>query len=128
MEYGVITQTYMNSGKLDSKGREIGFIVAFRDNGTDFRAYVQNARREFGVWKDFGAQQRSKSFADQPSATLWAYATARQRIAKLHKEKIIALTEKEYANIERAMQWPEDLAAYDRLNAPIKATLEGWII
>jgi len=85
MEYGVITQTYMNSGKHDNKGREIGFIVAFRDNGTDFRAYVQNARREFGVWKDFGTQQRSKSFADQPSATLWAYATARERIAKLQK-------------------------------------------
>ena len=84
MEYGVITETYMNSGKLDSKGREIGFIVGFRDNGTDFRAYVQNARREFGVWKDFGTQQRSKSFADQPSATLWAYATARERIAKLN--------------------------------------------
>jgi hypothetical protein len=26
------------------------------------------------------------------------------------------------------MQWPEDLEAYDRLNAPIRATLEGWII
>ena len=84
MEYGHILQTYMNSGKHDNKGREIGFIVAFRDNGTDFRAYVQNARREFGVWKDFGTQQRSKSFADQPSATLWAYATARERIAKLN--------------------------------------------
>ena len=85
MEYGEITQTYMNSGVRDSQGREIGYIVAFRDNGTDFRAYVQNARREFGVWKDFGAQQRSKSFKDQASATLWAYATARQRIAKLNK-------------------------------------------
>jgi len=85
MEYGEITQTYMNSGVRDSKGREIGYIVGFRDNGTDFRAYVQNARREFGVWKDFGTSQRSKSFADQASATLWAYATARQRIAKLNK-------------------------------------------
>ena len=90
MEYGEVTQTYMNSGVRDSKGREIGYIVAFRDNGTDFRAYVQNARREFGVWKDFGAQQRSKSFADQASATLWAYATARQRIAKLNKVEVTA--------------------------------------
>lgn len=86
MEYGEIIETYMNSEKIDSKGREIGFIVGFRDNGTDFRAYVQNARREFGVWKDFGTQQRSKSFANQPSATLWAYATARERIAKLQNK------------------------------------------
>ena len=85
MEYGEITEIYMNSGKLDSKGREIGFIVGFRDNGTDFGAWVQNARREFGVWKDFGTRQRSKIFANQPSATLWAYATARERIAKLQK-------------------------------------------
>ena len=45
-----------------------------------------------------------------------------------NQSKLIELTEKEYADIERALQWPEDLAAYDRLNAPIKATLEGWII
>jgi hypothetical protein len=41
---------------------------------------------------------------------------------------VIELTEKEYADLERAMQWPEDLAAYDRLNTPVYATLEGWII
>jgi hypothetical protein len=41
---------------------------------------------------------------------------------------VIELTEQEYADLERAMQWPEDLAAYDRLNTPIYATLEGWII
>ena len=42
--------------------------------------------------------------------------------------RIIELTEKEYEELERAMQWPEDLQAYDRLNTPIYATLEGWII
>jgi hypothetical protein len=41
---------------------------------------------------------------------------------------VIELTEEEYAEIERAMQWPEDLAEYDRLNTPVRATLEGWII
>jgi hypothetical protein len=41
---------------------------------------------------------------------------------------VVELTDKEYAELERAMQWPEDLEAYDRLNAPIRATLEGWII
>ena len=45
------------------------------------------------------------------------------------KEKnVIELTEKEYEELERAMQWPEDLKEYDRLNKPIYATLEGWII
>ena len=42
--------------------------------------------------------------------------------------KVIELTQKEYEELERAMQWPEDLEAYDRLNTPIYATLEGWII
>ena len=42
--------------------------------------------------------------------------------------KVIELTEKEYEELERAMQWPEDLEAYDRLNKPVYATLEGWII
>lgn len=44
------------------------------------------------------------------------------------QRKVIELTEKEYAELERAMQWPEDLEAYDRLNTPVYATLEGWII
>jgi hypothetical protein len=44
------------------------------------------------------------------------------------QRKVIELTEQEYDELERAMQWPEDLAAYDRLNTPIQATLEGWII
>ena len=42
--------------------------------------------------------------------------------------KVIELTDKEYAELERAMQWPEDLKEYDRLNTPVYATLEGWII
>lgn len=31
----------------------------------------------------------------------------------------IELTEQEYQELERAMQWPEDLARYDRINKPI---------
>lgn len=30
----------------------------------------------------------------------------------------IQLTEEEYAELERAMQWPEDLAKYDKINSP----------
>jgi len=42
--------------------------------------------------------------------------------------RVIELTDEDYAALERALQWPEDLEAYDRLNTPIKATLQGWII
>lgn len=44
------------------------------------------------------------------------------------QRKVIELTKKEYEELERAMQWPEDMEAYDRLNTPVYATLEGWII
>lgn len=83
MEYGEITQSYIRSGRYDSKGREIGYIVGFRDNGEDFRAYVQNARRVAGEWQEFGVRQRSKSFKSQDAANRWAYATANDRIAKI---------------------------------------------
>lgn len=83
MEYGDITESYIRSGRYDSKNREIGYIVGFRDNGVDFRAYVQNARRVAGEWKEFGVQQRSKSFTSQAAATRWAYTTANERIAKI---------------------------------------------
>ena len=83
MQYGEITENHIRSGRFDSKGREIGYIVVFRDNGEDFRAYVQNARRIGGEWVEFGAKQRSKSFKSQAEATRWAYATANERIAKI---------------------------------------------
>lgn len=82
-EYGDVFENHLGTGCFDSKGREIGYIVGFRDNGQDFRAYVQNARRIAGEWNDFGVTQRSKSFASQEAATRWAYATAHDRIAKI---------------------------------------------
>lgn len=82
-EYGDIFETAVSSGKVDSKGREIGYLVIFRDNGTDFRALVQNARKVKGEWKEFGVPQRSKSFSSQIEANRWAYATAKARIANL---------------------------------------------
>lgn len=33
-------------------------------------------------------------------------------------DKTIPLTAAEYRNLERAMQWPEDIAAYEKLNTP----------
>ena len=82
-EYGEVFEAHVRSGRYDNKNREIGYIVGFRDNGTDFRAYVQNARRVNGEWEEFGVQQRSKSFNSQESARAWAYATAHERISKL---------------------------------------------
>jgi hypothetical protein len=36
-----------------------------------------------GNFSDFGVVQRSKCFKSQEAANRWAYATAKQRIAKL---------------------------------------------
>jgi hypothetical protein len=82
-EFGEIFEAVLEAGKKDSKGRKIGYIVGLRDNGTDFRAWVQNARFVKGDWSDFGVIQRSKSFRSQEEATRWAYSTAKERIAKL---------------------------------------------
>ena len=82
-EYSELTEVHLPSGKLDSKNRRIGFTVGFADNGTDFRAYVQNARLVKNEWCDFGVRQRSKSFTSQKSAVAWAYQTANKRIANL---------------------------------------------
>ena len=84
-EFGETFENYLPAGKVDYKGRKIGFIVGLRDNGSDFRAWVQNARFVNGEWADFGVTQRSKSFSSQQAATSWAYSTARARIANLMK-------------------------------------------
>lgn len=76
-------ETFVPSNKKDAKGRLIGYIVGLRDDGVNFYAWVQNARMSNGNFADFGVMQRSKCFANQESATKWAYATAKQRIAKL---------------------------------------------
>lgn len=76
-------ETFMSAGKMDSKGREIGFIVGFSDNGEQFYAWVQNARAVGHDFSDFGTRQRSKEFTSQKAANTWAYRTARERIAKL---------------------------------------------
>lgn len=82
-EYNNRFEAYLDSGKVDSKGRSIGYIVGFNDNGSDFRAWVQNARKVKGELVDFGVIQRSKGFTSQQSATAWAYSTAKERIAGL---------------------------------------------
>lgn len=81
--YNDMTETYIRSGRHDSKNREIGYIVGLNNNGKTFAAWVQNARRVNGEWKEFGVQQRSKEFSSQDAATRWAYQTANERISKL---------------------------------------------
>lgn len=82
-EYGELFETAVATLQLDNKGRMIGYLVGFCDNGVDFRAYVQNARMIDGEWVDFGVRQRSKSFASQKAAQTWAYATVKERSQKL---------------------------------------------
>lgn len=82
-EYGEIFKNFIGTGVKDQKGREIGYVVVFRDNGTDFRAYVQNTRLIKGECEEFGVQQRSRSFPSQELATAWAYATASVRRHKV---------------------------------------------
>jgi hypothetical protein len=84
-QFGDITESYIRSGRTDSKGREIGYVVGLRDDGTTFYAWVQNTRRVNGQWVEFGVQQRSKSFKSQAEATRWAYATANERISNIQK-------------------------------------------
>jgi hypothetical protein len=81
--FNEIYEQFLGTGCKDSKGREIGYIVGFNDNNTEFFAWVQNARKLNGEWKQFGVPQRSKSFPTQEAANRWAYATAKQRIAKV---------------------------------------------
>ena len=33
--------------------------------------------------------------------------------------RVVKLTPKEYSELERALQWPEDLPRYDRIAAPL---------
>ena len=83
--YSELFEVFLNSGVKDSKGRWIGFTLGFRDDGTDFRAYVQNSRLVKGEWINFGAGQPSKKFSTRIAANTWAYQSANQRIAKLQK-------------------------------------------
>ena len=42
------------------------------------------------------------------------------------KEKVIPLSKADYAELERMMQWPEDLPKYDKLNKPTPLTEIGF--
>lgn len=77
--WGLPTETLIDSGKKDSKGRAIGYIVAINTDGKQFCVLVQNTRDG----EAFGAAQRSKLVATQDAATRLGAQIARERIAKL---------------------------------------------
>jgi hypothetical protein len=80
-----ILENFLSTGIKDSKGREIGWIVGLRDDGVNFYAWVQAARKVNYDFFDFGPRQRSVCFTSQKAATLWAYTTAKERITNLIK-------------------------------------------
>lgn len=76
-------ETFLRSGKRDSKGRHIGYIVGLREMADGVYAWVQNARSTATGFADFGTVQRSRRFETIDAARAWAYRTAKERIAKL---------------------------------------------
>jgi hypothetical protein len=73
-------QRFLSSGIKDSKGREVGYVIGLRDDGINFYAWVQAARKINQDFKDFGVKQRSVCFTSQEEAVQWAYTTAKQRL------------------------------------------------
>lgn len=77
-QYGEVTKQHYDTGLVDSKGRKVGFVAVYRDNGQDFRCYVQNTRDG----EEFGVPQRSKSFKSAAAAKAYGHETATARVAK----------------------------------------------
>lgn len=86
--FGELVQIWVDAKFTDAKGRRVGFIVGFCDNGIDFYVNVQKGvmdnKRNFEA---FGAAQRSKKFKSMEQAKRHGYGTAKERIAKLHASK-----------------------------------------
>ena len=76
--YGEITKEVFDTGLVDSKDRTIGFVAVYRDNGSDFRCYVQSTRDGL----EFGVPQKSKSFKSLSAARAYGIKTAMERVNK----------------------------------------------
>ncbi len=76
--YGEITKVQYETGLTDSKNRKIGFVAVYRDNGSDFRCYVQSTRDG----EEFGVPQKSKSFKSADAAKSYGNKTAMDRVTK----------------------------------------------
>ena len=79
-----IFETFIDSNKMDVKGREIGYIVyLYEVNGTFYAAVQQGRRTSNWAYTRYGASQNAKPFASLAAAKAWAYSTAKARIAGL---------------------------------------------
>ena len=76
--YGEITKEVFDTGLVDGKDRAIGFVAVYRDNGSDFRCYVQSTRDGL----EFGVPQKSKSFKSASAAKAYGTKTAMERVNK----------------------------------------------
>ncbi|ALH46253.1 hypothetical protein POR1_48 [Pseudomonas phage POR1] len=71
------------SGRFDSKGREICWVLGTRKVEGKFYAWVQNARKANGKVSEFGTFQRSKEFPSLEAAVAFTKRTAVERLNKL---------------------------------------------
>jgi hypothetical protein len=81
--WGEPFETFHRSGKVDAKGRQIGFLVGFNTNGVVWAAWVQAARAKGNDLGDFGPRQKSREFPTESAARAWAKATLADRLAKV---------------------------------------------
>lgn len=58
----------------------------------------------------------------------WEYGQVVKLNADGTQRVVATLSREEYEAVERAMQWPEDLAKWDRLNTPIKGHEMGMML
>ena len=82
--YGEITKEVFDTGLVDSKDRAIGFVAVYRDNGSDFRCYVQSTRNG----EEFGVPQKSKSFKSASAAKVYGTKTAMERVNKAKSKSL----------------------------------------
>jgi len=75
--------TIVDSGKVDSKGRKIGYKVGTNTIGGKHYAWCQNARFVKGEWVDFGVFQRSKEFPSIEQGKAWGLQAAQVRSSKI---------------------------------------------
>jgi hypothetical protein len=70
---------------VDSKGRKVGYVVGLREIADESGCYawVQKSISANGLFYNRGTVQRSKLFPSLDAAKTWAYATAKERAAKL---------------------------------------------
>lgn len=84
---------------------------------------IDRAGGSTGYWID-GTDWEDDRFCSTKEELEWKLKElAKEDDDEIKTEKIIPLDEEGLKSLERALQWPEDLPAYDRLNTPIRSGL-----